>query len=412
MEEQKSFGIRKRSVWEAWKKVKANRGAAGVDGVSLAQFEADLSDNLYQIWNRMASGSYFPPPVRRVHIPKTGGGERPLGIPTVGDRVAQMVAKRFLEPLVEPIFHDDSYGYRPGKSALDAVGQARQRCWRYDWVVDLDIKGFFDNIDHKLMMRAVRKHTDCRWLLLYVERWLKAPVLDEDGIEHTRDRGTPQGGVVSPLLANLFLHYVLDAWMVKHHPNIPFERYADDAVYHCKSEAQAREVRRKLEERLQQCGLQAHPEKTQIVYCKDSNRQGEHEHVSFDFLGYRFRPRKARNSQDEIFTSFSPGCSPKALKRMGNILRSWSMHRKSYSSLNDLARMYGAVIRGWIQYYGRYHRTALQPVLRRINLYLARWARRKYKRLRRHRRRSTRWLRRIANREPNLFPHWSFGAKP
>ena len=411
MEEQKSFGISKRSVWEAWKKVKANRGAAGVDGVSLTQFEAGLSDNLYKVWNRMASGSYFPPPVRRVHIPKTGGGERPLGIPTVGDRVAQMVAKRFLEPLVEPIFHQDSYGYRPGKSALDAVGQARQRCWRSDWVVDLDIKGFFDNIDHKLMMRALRKHTDCRWLLLYVERWLKAPVL-EDGVEHTRDRGTPQGGVVSPLLANLFLHYVLDAWMEKHHPNVPFERYADDAVYHCKSEAQARDIQRELEERLQQCGLQAHPEKTRIVYCKDSNRKGEYEHVSFDFLGYQFRPRKARNAKDEIFTSFSPGCSPKALKRMGTVLRSWSMHRRSDTSLNDLARMYGAVIRGWIQYYGRYHRTALQPVLRRINLYLARWARRKYKRLRRHRRRTTRWLRRIANREPNLFPHWCFGATP
>ena len=412
MEEQKSFGISKRSVWEAWQKVKANQGAAGVDGVRIAQFEVHSSGSLYKVWNRMASGSYFPPPVRRVYIPKAGGGERPLGIPTVGDRVAQMVAKRFLEPLVEPVFHPDSYGYRPGKSALDAVGQARQRCWQYDWVVDLDIKGFFDNIEHDLMMRALRKHTDCKWVLLYVERWLKAPVLDEDGVEHVRDRGTPQGGVVSPLLANLFLHYVLDAWMAKHYPSVPFERYADDAVYHCASEAQAQLIRRKLEERLQKCGLQAHPEKTRIVYCKDSNRRGEHEYTNFDFLGYQFRPRKSKNSRGQLFTSFSPGCSPKSLKRMGSLLRSWSLHRRSDTSLKDLACTYAAVIRGWIQYYGQYYRAAIHPLLRRINRYLVRWARRKFKRLRRHPRRATRWLRRIAIREPNLFPHWHFGATP
>jgi|TARA_B100001964_G_C14206694_1_gene588486 group II intron reverse transcriptase/maturase len=411
MEEQKSFGISKRSVWEAWKKVRANQGAAGVDAVTIAQFEARLSDNLYKVWNRMASGSYFPPPVKRVLIPKTDGGERPLGIPTVGDRIAQMVAKQFLEPLVEPVFHQGSYAYRPGKSALDAVGEARQRCWQYDWVIDLDIKGFFDNIDDDLMMRALRKHTDCKWVLLYVERWLKAPVLEQDGIEHARDRGTPQGGVVSPLLANLFLHYVLDAWMVKYHPNVPFERYADDSVYHCASEAQAQLIRRELEERLQQCGLQAHPEKTRIVYCKDSNRKGTHEHMDFDFLGYQFRPRKAKNPWGQYFTSFAPGCSPKALKRMGGVLRSWSMHRRSEHSLGDLARAYGAVIRGWTQYYGQYYRTALYPLLHRINRYLVRWARRKYKRFRRQRR-ATRWLRRIAKRQPELFSHWQLGAKP
>jgi group II intron reverse transcriptase/maturase len=279
-------------------------------------------------------------------------------------------------------------------------------------VVDLDIKGFFDNIDHDLMMRALCKHTECKWVLLYVERWLKAPVLDEDGVEHMRDRGTPQGGVVSPLLANLFLHYVLDTWMAKHHPSVSFERYADDAVYHCKSEAQAQLIRHELEERLQQCGLQAHPEKTRIVYCKDSNRKGEYEHTNFDFLGYQFRPRKAKNPRDQVFTSFSPGCSPKALQRMGKVLRSWSMHRGSDKSLDDLACKYATVIRGWIHYYGRFHRTALHPLLRRINRYLVRWARKKYKRLRRHSRRATYWLRRIANREPNLFPHWRFGTMP
>ena len=412
MEEQKSFGIAKRSVWEAWKKIRANQGAAGVDGVSIAQFESRLPDNLYKVWNRMASGSYFPSPVKRVYIPKGSGGERPLGIPTVGDRVAQMVAKQFLEPLVEPAFHPDSYGYRPGKSALDAVGQARQRCWRSDWVIDLDIKGFFDNIDHGLLMRALRKHTDCRWVLLYVERWLKAPVIEEDGVEHSRDRGTPQGGVISPLLANLFLHYVLDAWMVKYFPDIPFERYADDAVYHCKTKAQAQLIKRKLEERLQQCGLQAHPEKTQIVYCKDSNRGGAHEHIAFDFLGYQFRPRKAKVTDGVLFVSFSPGCSPKALKRMGQILRSWRLNRRVEKSLEELACFYSAVIRGWIQYYGAYNKTALRPLLQRINRYLVRWAKRKYKRFRGHRRRATYWLRRIARRQPYLFPHWRNGVTP
>jgi len=412
MEEQKSFGITKRSVWEAWKRIRANQGAAGVDEVSIAQFEARLSDNLYKVWNRMASGSYFPPPVKRVYIPKAGGGERPLGIPTVGDRVAQMVAKQFLEPLVEPVFHPDSYGYRPGKSALDAIGQARQRCWRNDWVVDLDIKGFFDTIDHDLLMRALRKHTDCKWVLLYVERWLKAPVVEVDGVEYSRDQGTPQGGVISPLLANLFLHYVLDAWMAKYYPAIPFERYADDAVYHCKTKAQAQIIQRKLEERLQQCGLQAHPEKTQIVYCKDSTRGGTHEHQNFDFLGYRFRPRTAKGTGGEFFVNFSPGCSPKALKRMGKVLRSWRLNRRTDKSLNELAHFYSVVIRGWIQYYGAYYKTALRPLLQRINRYLVRWAQRKYKRFRGHQRRATHWLRRIARCESNLFPHWRLGVMP
>jgi RNA-directed DNA polymerase len=313
---------------------------------------------------------------------------------------------------VEPMFHPDSYGYRPDKSALDAVGQARQRCWRNDWVVDLDIKGFFDNIDHGLLMRALRKHTDSRWVLLYVKRWLKAPVVEVDGVEYSRDRGTPQGGVISPLLANVFLHYVLDTWMEKSYPTILFERYADDAVYHCKTKKQAQFIQRALEERLQQCGLQAHPEKTRIVYCKDSTRGGAHEHIAFDFLGYQFRPRKAKDSHGELFVSFSPGCSPKALKRMGKVLRSWILNCRTDKSLNELARFYNAVIRGWIQYYGVYYKTALRPLLQRVNRYLVRWAQRKYKRFRRHQRRAAHWLRRIARRETFLFPHWQLGVIP
>ena len=407
----KSYDISKRAVFEAWRKVRANDGTAGIDGMSIAVFEERLKDNLYKLWNRMTSGAYFPPPVRRVMIPKADGGERPLGIPTVGDRVAQMVAKAYLEPLVEPVFHPDSYAYRPRKSALDAVGQARKRCWRYDWVVDLDIKGFFDNIDHDLMLRAVRKHTDCKWLLLYIERWLKAPVMDEHGVESPRDRGTPQGGVISPLLANLFLHYVFDAWMAESYPTIPFERYADDVVVHCKSEAQAQFIHEKITERLSGCKLEAHPEKTKIVYCKDDDRPGSYRNEHFDFLGYTFRPRGAKNQEGKLFVGFLPGASPKALKRISAEIRSWRLHIKSDQSLEALAQMYNAKIRGWLAYYGAYYKSALYPVLKGLNRYLVRWARRKYKR-RKHQRRATHWLRRIARRELGLFAHWRWGIVP
>jgi RNA-directed DNA polymerase len=229
------FNISKREVWLAYKRVRENRGAAGVDDQTIAEFEKDLSNNLYRLWNRMSSGSYMPPPVRRVDIPKGDGREtRSLGIPTVSDRIAQMVVKRYLEPVLEPVFHDDSFGYRPGRSAHDALAAARQRCWRFDWVLDLDIKGFFDNIDWELLMRAVRRHTDCAWVLLYIERWLKAPVSMLDGTLVSREKGTPQGAVVSPILANLFLHYAFDRWMKENNLDIPFERYADDAICHCR----------------------------------------------------------------------------------------------------------------------------------------------------------------------------------
>ena len=296
MPEAKSYVISKQVVWEAYLKVKANHGAAGVDGESLAAFEKDLKNNLYKIWNRMSSGSYFPPPVRVVEIPKASGGLRLLGIPTVGDRVAQMVVKMHLEPLVEPHFHPDSYGYRPGKSALDAVATARQRCWRYGWVIDLDIRGFFDNLDWELVLKAVRHHVQAPWILLYIERWLKAPAQKQDGSQEARTKGSPQGAVISPLLANLFLHYAFDAWMQRTYPDIPFERYADDVIIHATSQAQAEQVLAAVRQRLRECRLELHPEKTRIVYCPDSDRKGQHEHIQFDFLGYTFRPRRAKNS--------------------------------------------------------------------------------------------------------------------
>ena len=406
MDRAKPFDIPKREVWEAYKRVRANQGAAGVDGQTIADFEADLSNNLYKLWNRLSSGSYFPPPVRRVDIPKGDGRTRPLGIPTVSDRIAQTVVKRYLEPLVEPCFHPDSYGYRPGKSALDAVGMARQRCWRHPWVLDLDIKAFFDSIETHLLMRAVRAHTSCGWVLLYIERWLKAPVQMPDGSVVVRERGTPQGGVVSPLLANLFLHYAFDVWMRRNHPGIPFERYADDAICHCASEEQATALRQSLASRFAECGLTLHPEKTKIVYCKDDDRRQDYPSHKFDFLGYTFRPRLSRRRGDRIGVSFSPAVSGPALKAIRQTVRRWSLHERSDKSLEDLARMFNPYIRGWITYYGRYYKSALYPTLRHIDSILARWAHRKFKSVRRHRRRSRHWLERIARRQPGLFAHW------
>src|SRR5262245_18037457 len=338
MSEAKPFCISKQEVWKAYKRVKANQGAAGVDEQSIADFEGNLKKNLYKIWNRMSSGSYFPPPVRTVKIPKAKGGERKLGIPTVSDRIAQMVVKSRLEPAVDPLFHPDSYGYRPGKSALDAVGQARQRCWRYDWILDLDIKGFFDNIDSSLMLRAVRKHTDCPWMLLYIERWLKAPAELPDGTLVPREKGTPQGGVASPLLANIFLHHAFDRWMADNHPNIPFERYADDIVVHCASKAQAQFIRQAIERRLKACKLEAHPDKTKIVYCRDSNRTEDHPHTSFDFLGYTFRPRTAVNQKRKVFfVSFAPAVSGRAARNIVATVRQWKLHDKRDKRLEDLS---------------------------------------------------------------------------
>lgn len=300
----RSIEIAKHEVVRAYKRVKANGGAAGADGVGLKEFERDLKRNLYRIWNRLSSGSYFAPPVKRVQIPKADGKVRPLGIPTVGDRIAQMVVKQRLEPLLEPVFHASSYGYRPGRSAHDAVRVARRLCWKHDWVLDLDIKGFFDNLDHALLLQAVRKHTDCRWLSLYVERWLQAPAQLPDGTLAVREKGTPQGGVISPLLANLFLHYAFDVWMQRHYPVVYFERYADDIIVHCKSEKQALWLKDVIARRLAQCHLELHPEKTKVVYCKDDDRTGNYPHESFDFLGFAFRPRGAK-SRTGTLSAFS-----------------------------------------------------------------------------------------------------------
>ena len=404
---EKSFDISKKVVFKAYEKVKANKGAAGVDEESIAEFEKDLKGNLYKIWNRMSSGSYFPPPVRAVEIPKAGGrGVRVLGVPTVADRIAQTVVKLYLEPEVEPLFHPDSYGYRPGRSALDAVAKCRERCWKSDWVIDLDIRAFFDSIPWNLVLKAVSKHTDLKWVLLYVERWLQAPLQMQDGTLQQRDRGTPQGSAISPLLANLFLHYAFDVWLRRNFPAVTFERYADDAVLHCKSEAQARQVLSAITQRMAQVGLELHPDKTRIVYCKDSNRTGSYENERFNFLGYTFRPRSSKNRNGELFVSFSPAMSNDAGKAIRQQIRRWRLNGRSDKSLLDLARSINAVVRGWINYYGRFCRSRMYPTLWHIDTYLVRWAMRKYKRLNRSPKTARKWLADVMKRSPTLFVHW------
>lgn len=402
----KSFEIPKRLIWEAFQYVKANKGAAGVDGQSLMDFESDLKGNLYKLWNRMSSGSYMPPPVRRVNIPKKGGGSRPLGIPTVADRVGQMAVKLVLEPKLDPIFHPDSYGYRPGKSAHQALDKVTERCWRYDWLIDLDIKGYFDAIDHDLLMKAVQRHTQERWILLYIERWLKADVMYADGRIEQRFRGTPQGGVISPVLANLFLHYVFDKWMDKHHPHVPFARYADDIVCNCRTKTQAERLLEILQDRFAACGLQIHPQKSKIVYCQDGRRRYAYPVNSFDFLGYTFRARPARTRRGELFVGFNPAVSRKALKAMNEKIRSWRINVWNQADIFDLARFINPIVRGWVQYYCRYNRSEMFSLLSRLDQRLARWARRKYRRLRRHKRRSAQWLAKIRRSNPGLFAHW------
>ena len=407
----KPFRIDKRLVYEAYKVVRANAGAAGVDRQTIGQFEADLKGNLYKIWNRMSSGSYFPPPVRAVAIPKKSGGQRLLGVPTVADRVAQMVVKQMIEPILDAIFLADSYGYRPGKSALDAVGVTRKRCWKYDWVLEFDIKGLFDHIDHALLLKAVRKHVMCPWAVLYIERWLTAPMVMEDGTQVERTCGTPQGGVVSPLLANLFLHYAFDLWMARTHPELPWCRYADDGLVHCRTEQEAQTIMVELQARLAECHLEMHPTKTKIVYCKDGSRKGKYPNRSFDFLGYCFRPRLVENSRrGTLFWSFTPAVSRAALTEMRQEIRRTNFRNRTQIELGDVARGLNPVLRGWMEYYGRYSPSALYPVFRQVNRTLVAWAMRKYKHLAGHKTRASLFLESIAEKNPQLFAHWQKGT--
>ena len=408
----KPFEISKNLVWEAWKRVRSNGGSAGADGVTIEQYEQNLTGELYKLWNRMSSGSYMPAPVLMVDIPKTSGGVRTLSIPTVADRIAQTAAKMVLEPCMEPVMHPDSYGYRPGRSALDAVGRCRERCWRSDWVIDLDIESFFDSVDRNFLMKAVGHHTDSRWVLLYVQRWLNAPLISADHGPATRAHGIPQGSPLSPLLANIYLHYAFDAWMEREFPGVRFERYCDDAIVHCASERDAENIRAAIADRLAGVGLRLNEAKTHIVYCKDSDRRGRFPLTRFDFLGYTFRPRLSRNRFGKTFVNFTPAVSDRAAKSMRREIRRWRLHSRSDKTLDDLARMFNIVIQGWINYYGRYYKSMLYPTFRHLNEILVRWAMKKFKRLHRHERRARQFLAGIGRRQPDLFAHGRFGVRP
>jgi RNA-directed DNA polymerase len=401
------YEISKQVVWEAYKKIKANKGAAGVDNETMEAFEEDVKDNLYIIWNRMSSGSYFPPPVKVVEIPKSDGKKRKLGIPTVSDRIAQMVVKMYLEPQLEPLFHEDSYGYRPNKSAHQAISKTRERCWEYEYVIDLDIKGFFDEINHELLMKAVKKHADCKWQWLYVERWIKASAQNAEGQIQARGRGTPQGGVISPLLANLFLHYAFDEWMKRNYSSNPFARYADDIIVHCKTLGEAESLKESIDQRMKECYLELHPDKTRIVYCKRDGRKGNYSEIKFDFLGYEFRPRKAKSKWGNYFVSFLPAISVRSKKAIRQEVKEWKLPLQSTKTLEAIAKEINPKVKGWINYYGKFYKSELHFLVDFLEEKLVKWAKRKYKKLRSSYKKAREWLNRIAKKEPGLMAHWN-----
>jgi RNA-directed DNA polymerase len=408
----KVFEISKELVFQAYLEVKDKGGSAGIDQESMQEFERNLKDNLYRIWNRMASGCYFPPAVKAVPIPKKSGGIRLLGIPTVSDRIAQTVVKMALEPLLEPIFDANSFGYRPGRSAHDAISVTRTRCWKNDWVVEFDIKGLFDNIDHNLLMKALRHHCTCKWILLYIERWLKAPMQDYKGNIIMRNKGTPQGGVVSPLLANLFLHYAFDAWIKRELPSIMFCRYADDGLLHCQSYKQAKYVMERIKQRFSKCGLEIHPEKSGIIYCKDKNRPRMYKCVSFDFLGFTFRPRRCVNGKGMVHPNFLPAISQTSKRAINQEIRSWHIQIKNDKSLVDLSKMFDSKLKGWDQYYGQFYPSAMRAIWRHFDRYLVQWLRRKHKRFAGHKRLAYNRLNQLAKANSQLFTHWRKGIFP
>jgi len=412
MQNAKSFEISKQLVMEAYKRVKANRGAAGIDSISLKDFEGNLKGNLFKIWNRMSSGSYLPSPVKLVEIPKSNGDKRPLGIPTVEDRVAQMVVVMTIEPYIEPHFHEDSYAYRSNKSAHAALDKAKERSYLFHWVVDLDIKGFFDNIDHSLLIKALERHVTCKWAMMYIKRWLTVPYQLKDGTQVQRDKGVPQGSVIGPVLANLFLHYAFDEWMKRNHSNISFERYADDTICHCVSLKQAEFIKRAIKKRLEECKLELNETKTKIVYCKKNHRDIEYDCIQFDFLGYTFKPRRSIDNHGEVFLNFSPAISKAARTKIWETIRKWDRRYWVPLTLEQIAEQINPVIQGWINYYGRYNPRVLKEVLKQVNMKLSRWAQGKYKGLKGHKIRTTSRLGDIALKNPNLFAHWAWGVKP
>lgn len=409
-ERTKSIPITKEMVWEAYKLVKKNKGSAGVDLQTLTEFEKVRVKELYKLWNRLASGSYFADKIKRVKIEKEGGKLRPLGIPTVCDRIAQQVVKTYLEPRLEAEFMENSYGYRPKKSAHQAVKAVQTNVRKYEWVIDLDIQEFFENVNHELLFKALAVHVSEKWVLLYIKRWLEAPIQLEDGRQkYPKGKGTPQGGVISPLLSNLYLHYCMDKWLSLHFPRVKMVRYADDMIVHCSTEMQAEELLDKIRTRFAACGLRVHPEKTKIVYCKKVGRPLKGKPVQFDFLGFSFQPIMTTLKRGGVFLQYDCKMSRKSKNRILRDLRGMELHKKSQSTIQDLALQLNSKIRGWINYYGKVKRKSLNPVFYYLHHRLIKWILNKYKRFKRSRVLAIKWLRRVTNQYPNLFYHWALG---
>jgi RNA-directed DNA polymerase len=404
----KPFQISKQMIWEAWECVERNQGSSGIDRESIEAFGVNLGRNLFKIWNRMSSGTYFPPAVMGVPIPKKSGGQRILGIPTVSDRIAQTVVKMVLEPELEKVFLPDSFGYRPCKSAHSAIEITRKRCWESKYVLEFDIRSLFDNIPWDLLLKAVRHHTNCKWVLLYIERWLQAPIQFNDGKMEARSKGTPQGSVISPILSNLFLHYCFDFWMTRKYSHIKWCRYADDGLIHCKSLKQAEYMKVKLTERLKECGLEIHPEKTKVVYCQKIASEQLNVENKFTFLGFLFKHRTVKNSKDgKLFDGFGPAVSNEAMASMKwKIKHGWKLQTKTFLDLETIANQINPVIRGWIAYYGKFRPSSMVPIYRLINQRLCIWIRQKFKNLASRKTRSHEWLKRVYTENPKLFAHW------
>ncbi len=404
-------------VWEAFKLVRRKGEAPGVDGITIDTIAVNQEKHLYPVWNRLSSGSYFPDAVKRQEIPKGDGKTRILGIPTIKDRVAQMVITKELEEIVEPRFSNSSYGYRPKRNAHQAIEEARKNCWQYAWVIDMDIKGFFDNIDHGLMIRALRYFIDEKHIILYAKRWMKAPIKLKDGtlIQNT-EKGTPQGGVISPILANIFLHVVFDRWVEINFPDCPFERYADDIIVHVKNEPYARKVLKAARERFEECKLELHPEKTKLVYCnrKGRRKKSKVKLQQFDFLGFTFRPRTLMTKDGELMFGFSPSISRKSTKRIIAECRKLRFHRWTHMDIHQLSRVLSAKIRAWVYYYGKFHLSGLKTAFLHLNRRLAKWVFNKYKRFKRRKTvyYAKLWLRQTAKNFQYLFPHWKYGFTP
>jgi len=409
-EKTKSLPITKEMVWEAYLQVKRKGKSAGVDDLSMSQYDLQRHRHLYKVWNRLASGSYFPPPVLQVEIPKKNGSIRQLGIPTISDRVAQTVIRNQIEERIETIFHPQSYGYRPKRSAHQALEQVRNNCWKYNWVIDLDIKNFFDDIDHNKLLKALGKHVEEKWVLRYIERWLKAPLQTQKGEVIARTKGTPQGGVISPLLANLFLHYTLDVWLGRLDSSIEFVRYADDIIIHCQTQSQAGQILQKIKERVEYCGLTLHPDKTKIVYCKDFKRQQKYGKVQFDFLGYTFQPRTSKSKKTgRLFLGFDCAISIQSRSRIFEQIRKMEIPRMRCDSIVGIAYHLNPKLRGWIRYFGKYRGYSLSKVFYILRIKLVRWARYRYKRYRNNLTKAYKWLDRVRKQYPSLFYHWYVG---